>query len=38
LMSGSGSTLFGTFASLRTLNAARKVLSARYPDFFVERG
>jgi 4-diphosphocytidyl-2-C-methyl-D-erythritol kinase len=38
LMSGSGSTLFGIFASLRTLNAARKVLSARYPDFFVERG
>ena len=38
LMSGSGSTIFGLFASLRTLNVARRVLRARYPDFFIERG
>ena len=38
LMSGSGSTLFGVFTSLRTLNVARSVLRARYPDFFIERG
>ena len=38
LMSGSGSTLFGLFATLRTLNAARNVLRVRYPNFFIERG
>ena len=38
LMSGSGSTVFGLFASLRTLRVAQTALRAHYPTFFVERG
>jgi len=38
LMSGSGSTLFGLFTSTRTLTAARRVMRARYPEFFIARG
>jgi 4-diphosphocytidyl-2-C-methyl-D-erythritol kinase len=38
LMSGSGSTVFGLFASLRTLRVAQAALQAHYPAFHVERG
>jgi 4-diphosphocytidyl-2-C-methyl-D-erythritol kinase len=38
LMSGSGSTVFGLFASLQTLRVAQAALQAHYPAFFVERG
>lgn len=38
LMSGSGSTVFGVFASLQTLRVAQAALHAHYPAFYVERG
>jgi 4-diphosphocytidyl-2-C-methyl-D-erythritol kinase len=38
LMSGSGSTVFGVFASLQTLRVAQAALQAHYPAFHVERG
>jgi len=38
LMSGSGSTVFGLFASLQMLRVAQAALQAHYPGFFVERG
>ena len=38
LMSGSGSTLFGLFASPRMLRVARAALQTRFPAFFIERG
>jgi 4-diphosphocytidyl-2-C-methyl-D-erythritol kinase len=38
LMSGSGSTVFGLFASLQTLRVAQAALQAHYPAFHVERG
>jgi 4-diphosphocytidyl-2-C-methyl-D-erythritol kinase len=38
LMSGSGSTVFGMFASLQTLRVAHAALRAQYPAFFVEHG
>ena len=38
LMSGSGPTVFGLFASLHTLRVAQAALQAHYPAFFIERG
>lgn len=38
LMSGSGSTVFGVFASLQPLRVAQAALQAHYPAFYVERG
>ena len=37
-MSGSGSTVFGLFASLQTLRVAKAALQANYPAFLIERG
>ena len=38
LMSGSGSTVFGLFASTHALLVAERTLKAHYPAFVVERG
>jgi 4-diphosphocytidyl-2-C-methyl-D-erythritol kinase len=38
LMSGSGSTVFGLFASAKSLDAAESALKSHYPSFFVARG
>ena len=38
LMSGSGPTVFGLFASAKLLAAAQATLKAHYPSFLIERG
>lgn len=38
LMSGSGSTVFGVFSSLKKLKKAEKILKKNYSNFFVVRG